>query len=57
MTCLSSARTREKEVSSDARALGMRAEMNRRRCWEAQLESGSGREARAPTKLQRSKGG
>lgn len=54
---MSPARTREKEVSSEARALGIRAEMKSRRCWEAQLESGSGSEARAPTKLKRSKAG
>lgn len=42
-----------KEVSSDARALGMRAEMKSRRCWEAELESGSGREPREPTNLRR----
>lgn len=41
-----------KEVSSDARALGIRAEMNSRRCWEAELESGSGKEPREPTKLE-----
>lgn len=40
-----------KEVSSDARALGIRAEMKSRRCWEAQLESGSGKDLRVPTKL------
>lgn len=47
-----------KEVSSDARALGIRAEMKSRRCWEAELESGSGKEPREPTKLepQRQKG-
>lgn len=43
-----------KEVSSDARALGIRAEMNSRRCWEAELESGSGKEPSEPTKLKRS---
>lgn len=41
-----------KEVSSDARALGIRAEMNSRRCWEAELESGSGNEPREPTNLE-----
>lgn len=40
-----------KEVSSEARALGIRAEMNSSRCWEAELESGSGKEPREPTKL------
>lgn len=44
-----------KEVSSDARALGIRAEMNSRRCWEAALESGSGKEPREPTKLREGK--
>lgn len=39
-------------MSSDARALGIRAEMNSRRCWEAELESGSGNEPREPTKLE-----
>lgn len=43
-----------KEVSSDARALGIRAEMNSRRCWEAELESGSGNEPKEPTNLERS---
>lgn len=42
-----------KEVSSDARALGIRAEMNSRRCWEAELESGSGNEPKEPTNLER----
>ena len=42
-----------KEVSRDARALGIRAEMNSRRCWEAELELGSGREPREPTKLEK----
>ena len=42
-----------KEVSSDARALGMRAEMKSRRCWAAEPESGSGKEPRYPTKLEK----
>lgn len=42
-----------KEVSSDARAFGISAEMNNRRCWAAELESGSGKEPREPTKLER----
>lgn len=42
-----------KEVRSDARALGIRAEMNSRRCWDAELEWGSGKEPREPTKLER----
>ncbi len=42
-----------KEVSSDARALGIRAEMKSRRCWEAEPESGSGKEPIEPTKLKR----
>lgn len=35
--------------------MGIRAEMKRRRCWEALLESGRGKEPREPTKLKRSK--
>lgn len=41
-----------KEVSREARALGMRAEINSRRCWAAALESGSGKEERVAGKLQ-----
>lgn len=41
-----------KEVSNDARALGMSAEMNSRRCWAAAVESGRGKERREPTKLE-----
>lgn len=44
-----------KEVSSDARALGIRAEMNSNRCCEAELESGRGKDPRVPTKLKKKK--
>ena len=56
-TCWFPLRARVKEVSSDAKALGIRAEMKSRRCWEAALESGSGREPREPTKLEGVRGG
>lgn len=52
-TCLFPASDSVKEVRSDARAFGIRAEMNSRRCWDAQLGSGKGNEAREPTKLER----
>lgn len=52
-TCSFPLSSNVKEVSSDARAFGIRAEMNNSRCWEAELESGSGKERREPTKLER----